>query len=94
MNRPATSLQNSTEPRETGESAALERRASIITLARLLPFTSRMNAASVIGGLLLVHLTAPAAMPLMMNRSRTTPITMSGRIAASDSAAMDHQAIP
>lgn len=40
------------------------------------------------------YFTAPAAMPLMMKRSSRTPITISGRIAANDNAAIDHQLIP
>ncbi len=40
------------------------------------------------------YLTAPAAMPLMMNRSKKIPTSTSGRIAPVDSAAIDHQLIP
>ena len=40
------------------------------------------------------YFTAPAAMPLMMYRSSKTPITISGKIAAVDKAAMAHQLMP
>ena len=33
-------------------------------------------------------------MPLMMNRSNTTPITTNGKIAANDKAAIDHHEMP
>ncbi len=41
-----------------------------------------------------VYFTAPAAMPLIIKRSRRMPITISGRMAASERAAIDHQEIP
>ena len=40
------------------------------------------------------YFTAPAAIPLMMNRSSAMPMMISGRIAAKLSAAIDHQLMP
>jgi hypothetical protein len=40
------------------------------------------------------YFTAPEAIPLIMNRSRTIPMTTSGKIAAVDKAAIDHQLMP
>ena len=40
------------------------------------------------------YFTAPAAMPLMIKRSRAMPMMTKGRMAAKDRAAIDHQLIP